>query len=583
MRMPSSRLLAAVFAVAAIAAPPVGHAAAPTGRDVLYALERQHYADVWKLDPVAATDVGVHTYDGDLGSYGAADYATRIENDKATLRGLAAFSNTGWPLDDLADKIILQNALKRELWNMETRRRWSTDPRIYSGIASDGIYGIMERDYAPLAQRLQYVISRENQIPRVLSQGQANIVPANVDPTTAQIALLDTAGAIDFFETDVPLAFAGVHDPALQSQFLASNAAAVAALKNYEQYIKTSVVPNAHGSYAIGATAYQYLEDLQNATHVPLTRLESVGEAALKHDKAFFIRTAAAIDPKSSPEAVFLAMSKDHPSGDQLIPAAQTELNDLVAFIRARGIIDLPDAPVAKVIATPKFEAQLSFASMDSPGPLETQATEAYYRVTPVDPTWTAKQTEEHLAFFNRYSLALVSLHEAYPGHYTNYLFNKRSNLSLVRKLNWNVAFGEGWAHYDEQMMVDEGLGNGDPRYRLAQLALALQRECRFLVGIREHTAGMTVDQATQFFMDNAFMGREPSHREALRGTQDPLYGYYTLGKLMLLKLRADDRAKLGARFSLRRFHDQVLSHGDPPIYFLRKMILGPNDKGSLL
>jgi len=177
----------------------------------------------------------------------------------------------------------------------------------------------------------------------------------------------------------------------------------------------------------------------------------------------------------------------------------------------------------------------------------------------------------------------VVSLHEAYPGHYTNYLFNKRANLSLIRKLNWNVAFGEGWAHYDEQMMVDEGLGNGDPRMRLAQLGLALQRECRYLVGIREHTEGMSVAQATQFFMDNAFMGREPSYREALRGTQDPLYGYYTLGKLMLLKLRADDQARLGAKFSLRTFHDQLLSHGDPPIYFLRKMILGAGDTGSLL
>ena len=584
MRLSISKITAALSAAFLVVTPPAGSAAPPGGGGALLSyIAQQYYADHFKLNPVDATDAGLHTNDGDLGSYSAADYATRIAHMKATIFGLSTISDATLSLDDRADKTIMVNSLKRQLWSLETRKRWTTDPGIYSGIATGGIYSIMEREYAPLAQRMRYVIAREQQIPTVLAQGRTNTVAANVDPTSARLAMLDTAGAIDFFTTDVPLAFADVKDAALQAQFKSANAGAIAALTSYEQFIQSSVIPNARGSYAIGASAYQYLEDLQNATHIPLARLERVGEAALKRDKAAFVRTAAHIDPKATPQAVYASMSSDHPSADQLLPTAQAELNDLAAFIHAHGIIDLPDAPIAKVIATPKFERQLSFASMDSPGPLETVATEAYYRVTPVDPTWSAQRAQEHLAFFNKYSLALVSLHEAYPGHYTNYLFNKRANLSLIRKLNWNVAFGEGWAHYDEQMMVDEGLGSGDPRYRLAQLSLALQRECRYLVGLREHTAGMTVDQATKFFMDNAFMGEEPSHREALRGTQDPLYGYYTLGKLMLLKLRADERAKLGKRFSLRGFHDKVLSHGDPPIYFLRKMVLGPSDKGALL
>jgi len=276
-------------------------------------------------------------------------------------------------------------------------------------------------------------------------------------------------------------------------------------------------------------------------------------------------------------------MSLDHPSAQALLPTAQADLSDLVAFIKAKHIIDLPNAPVAKVVATPKFARQFTFASMDSPGPLETKATEAYFNVTPVDPTWTQKQADEHLSFFNRYQTMVLASHETYPGHYVNYLFNKHEDLSLTRKLEWNPAFGEGWAHYDEQMMVDEGLGGGDPRYRLAQLTGALLRDGRYVVGIKEHTQGMTIDQATTFLMENSFLGREPAYREAVRGTQDPLYGYYTLGKLMLLKLRADYQTKMGSSYTLASFHDALLSHGDPPIYFMRQLLLGPDDKGALL
>jgi uncharacterized protein (DUF885 family) len=203
--------------------------------------------------------------------------------------------------------------------------------------------------------------------------------------------------------------------------------------------------------------------------------------------------------------------------------------------------------------------------------------------VTPADPTWTKQQTDEHLRFYNRYQTMVLSSHETYPGHYVNYLFNKQDHLSLTRELEWNVAFGEGWAHYSEQMMVDEGLGNGDPRYRLAQLTGALLRDGRYVVGIKEHTQGMTIDQATTFLMDNSFLGREPAYREAVRGTDDPLFGYYTLGKLMLLDLRDDYKAKMGSDYRLAAFHDAVLSHGDPPIYFLRKLLLGPGDRGPLL
>ena len=578
-----SRLAAALVACVLVFSPLCATVAQPSGAGTLRSIARQYYAWHFQTSPLSATRVGVHDYDAEIGSYGAADFANRNRHMHRTLAALQAIPSSTLSLDDQADQVILENSIKEALWHDETQREWTTDPGQYTAIASDAVYSIMSRNYAPPAQRLRYVIAREQKIPAMLAQGEGNLLPAHVAPVTAKLAALDTAGAVDFFTKDVPDAFAGVKDPALRAQFSSANAAAIAALKRYLAFVQSSIVPRAHGSYAIGPVNYAYLERLQNVTAIPLARLLNVGESALASDRAAFIAAAKRIDPTRSPQAVYASLGAQHPAADRILRTAQNVLTSLVAFIKAHGIIDLPSAPIAKVIATPKFQAQTSFASMDSPGPLEARATEAYYRVTVPDPSWSSRQVHEQLAFLNDYALPIISLHEVYPGHYTNYLFNKQAHLSLIRKLNWNPAFGEGWAHYDEQMMVDAGLGNGDPRYRLAQLALALQRECRYIVGIEEHTQGMSVAGATTFFMDNAFMARAPAYREALRGTQDPLYGYYTLGRLMLLKLRADDRARLGAAFTLRTFHDALLSHGDPPIYFLRKMILGAGDTGSLL
>ena len=525
----------------------------------------------------------MHDYDLELGSVTPDAFAAEITRLHKTLEELHAIKADDLSLDGQADQQLLMSDIGRRLFALETRPQWRMSPNYYVDLGSSAVFSIVSRDFAPAHARMLLVSAREGAIPAMLAQGEKNIVSSEVPAIYAQTAQLDALGAADFLEHDVANAFASVPDSPFKAEFVKANAAAAAAFKSYATFIKRSIVPQAHAPFAIGADAYEHLETLQNVDDIPLSRLLAVGEANLAKDKAAFIATAHEIDPKSSPAEVADEIKADHPAADRLIPTAQSDLDQLVAFIKAKHILDLPDAPVARAVPTPQFERQFTFASMDSPGPLETKATEAYYNVTPVDPGWSSAQADEHLGFFNRYNLLVVSAHETYPGHYTNYLFNKQTDLSLIRKLEWNVAFGEGWAHYDEQMVVDEGLGGGDPRYRLAQLSGALQRDCRYIVGIREHTQGMTIDQATQFLMENGFMGREPAYREAVRGTEDPLYGYYTLGKLMLLKLRSDYQAKMGAQFELAKFHDALLSHGDPPIYYIRRMLLGADDEGSLL
>jgi uncharacterized protein (DUF885 family) len=576
----------AAFALAAMVAAPVPSSAAaatPDGDAHLSGIAQAFYHHEWRFSPASATSAGVHDYDGDMQRVDPGSFAAEIATLHSTLAAVASISPHSLSLDGQIDRQQIEANIEAQLFALEARPVWRNSPDYYVNLGSSSVFGIMARDFAPAAKRLAFVVAREQQIPPMLEQAEKNLDPSQISPISAQVGMLDASGAADFLKHDVPAAFPSIGDPKLAALFAASTAAAAAAYDGYAGFLKLSIVPKASASYAIGPKAYAYLESLQNVEDIPLSRLLAVGEANLAKDRAAFVATAHAIDPNKAPADVASDLKADHPSANRLIPSAQADLSSLVAFIKAKGIIDLPDAPIAKAVPTPKFERQFTFASMDSPGPLEKTATEAYYNVTPVEPTWTKAQKEEHLGFFNRYQIMIVSAHEAYPGHYVNYLFNKQAHLSLTRSLEWNPAFGEGWAHYDEQMMVDEGLGNGDPRYRLAQLSGALTRDCRYIVGIKEHTQGMTVDEATKFLMDNAFMGREPAYREAVRGTQDPLYGYYTLGKLMLLKLRADYRAKMGAAYTLRGFHDALLSHGDPPIYYMRKLLLGQSDTGSLL
>jgi uncharacterized protein (DUF885 family) len=233
---------------------------------------------------------------------------------------------------------------------------------------------------------------------------------------------------------------------------------------------------------------------------------------------------------------------------------------------------------------TPQYARAMSTASMDTPGPFERNATEAYYYVTPVDPSWTSKQKDDWLSMFDNFTADNVSIHEAYPGHYTQFLHLNASSASDIEKIFGSYAFIEGWAHYCEKMMLDNGFGNnGDPlkaaKYRLAQSGDALLRLCRLCVSIKMHCERMTLDESTRFFMDNWYQGEKPSRQEALRGTFDPGYLFYTLGKLQILKLREDYRIQEGSNFSQKQFHDMMLEHGMPPIRLLREILLKDHSK----
>jgi uncharacterized protein (DUF885 family) len=274
-------------------------------------------------------------------------------------------------------------------------------------------------------------------------------------------------------------------------------------------------------------------------------------------------------------------LAADHPTADDLISSARRTVEKIRSFIVDHHIVTIPSEVRPTIAETPPFARVGVFASMDSPGPYETAAKEAFYYVTPVEADWDSKHKEEHLRMFNFPVTEIVTVHEAFPGHYIQFLYSPR-NPTKTRKLlgcNSNI---EGWAHYCEQMMVEEGYGGGDPKIRLAQLSEALLRDCRFIVAIKMHTHGMTIEEAAKFFEKEAYQQPANAYDEARRGAFDPTYLVYTLGKLQIYKLREDVQKQQGAAFNLESFHNQFVTQGGIPIKLIRRIML-PGDKGGEL
>ncbi len=583
--MLSNRRIVAVVALAALLgaspAPSPGPSTSP-GADAAYtALAKAYFDENFRANPVGATVVGIHDYDAQLGSYAAADYAAQIARDHRYLDRLAALDPATMSPRAGLDRRMLENALRDDLLLNETMQLWKHQPDGYVQTASGGVFVLISRSFAPRDVRLRAVIAREEQIPRLLAQARANLTA--VDKDTAAIAAEDAAGSIALFTKTVPQALAGAGDAAARARLRRSTASAVAATGAFANYLKTRWIAHPSGSYAIGAANYSARLKYEEGIDMPLDRYLAIGEKALAQTHAEMVATAKRIDPHATTEQVLAKLYKVHPTSANLMAAAQADLVKLRAFVIAHHIIDLPPDANIKVTPTPEFLRATTEASMDSPGPLERVAKQAFYNVTPVNPHDPPKVQEQYLEAFNDFERPIISAHEVYPGHFVNFAIDKHLPLTLSEKLLTATSFVEGWAHYDEQMMVDEGWGNGDPRVKIMQLREAIWRNARYVAGVKMHTQGMTVPQAIAFFQTQAFLDPASARAEAKRGTQDATYGYYTLGKLEIFKLRADYQKKLGSAYTLARFHHDLLQYGDPAIPLLRPLLLGADDDGKIL
>jgi uncharacterized protein (DUF885 family) len=560
----------ALLVAAVLIAPRITHGASSAADAEFRSLVAQFIDSEMRLNPEAATEDGDHRFDDRLSDLSLPGIRAKIRHArdwKARFAGL----RTALSAANEADREWLVAQLDGELlWNEEVKS-YRSDPGAY--MPTSAIYSLIKRDFGPLRERMLSVTARERAALANLQNARRNLDSASTSKVAIDITLEQMPATIGFFRNDVVLAFSTLPNDDAKRDFMRANDQLIGAITGYQQWL-TAFRVKAAGGIRLGPHAFRRMLADDDMVYTPTGRLAEMGRRELARLQVQFKQTAALIDRHRPAEEVYRSLSSRHPQPAQLIPTVSAGLGEIRAFVIEHHIATIPSAQQPLVRETPPFARATTFASMDTPGPLEKHASEAYFYVTLPDPSWPPKRVEQLLEFFSGPAISDTSTHEVYPGHFVQFLDN-RDNPDLVRSLYYSGANVEGWAFYCEQMMLDEGLHGDAPEYRLAQLQLALQRVCRYLVAIAMHTGSMTMAQAGEFFRVNAYMTPNNAMVEALRGTQDPGYLRYQLGKFMILKLRADVRRKQGAAFELGKFHDAFLAQGGLPIRLIRRAILG--------
>ena len=532
----------------------------------------------FQLNPTAATQAGFHQYDTALEDFSRSAVEAEISGLAKFRKQFSGIQRSELPEASAGDLDVLISSIDSRLLELQAIQMWRKDPDVYPSGVSYSLFLIMRRNFAPAEERLRSVVARERQIPTALEAARQNL--HNPPRVYTEVALQQLPDTVKFFENDVPEAFREVKDPGLLAEFKASNNAAVEALKKYQKFLQEDLLPASHGDFRLGSGTFSQKLLYDEMVDIPLDRLLEVGYADLRRNQQRLKEVAAEIDSHRTPAEVLADLRKEHPPAERLLQSFRDTLGGLRQFIEQKKIITLPSTVPPIVEETPPFQRALTTAGMDTPGAYETKATEAMFDVTLPEPDWKPVKVEQWMQSFNRGTIVSTAIHEVYPGHYTQFLWLQAAP-SKTRKLLYNNSNAEGWAHYTEQMMLDEGYGGHDPKLRLGQLLDALLRDARFIVGIEMHIGRMTVGQGQTFFIKEGFQVPAVAEVEARRGTSDPTYLYYTLGKLQILKLRQDYQKLRGAEFSLQEFHDRFMRQGSVPMRIIRKSMLG-NDSPTL-
>jgi uncharacterized protein (DUF885 family) len=583
------RILMTVLAMAGAGmAGPKTAAAYPQSLDKL---NDEFMASFFEFQPSAGTRAGFHQYDTRMESYDAVRVARQVALYGEYEKRIEALDTRGWSRWALDDREMLLCFVRSRIFDLRTQRGWRQNPDFYSSVLSDSTFVLMGRNFASPAVRLAALTARERQMPALLEQARANL--ENPPRIFTEIALEQLPDIIDFFRKDVPAAFSGVKDQKLQAEFARSNAGVIAALGEYEAWLRSDLLPHSNGDFRLGAEILRRKLAVEEMVDVPLDRLLQVGLENLQRNQSEFQRVAKLIDPSLTPEHLLAKLEAEHPPAGDLLQAFRGKLKGIREFSDAHEIITTPSRSLPRVQETPPFMRATTFASMDAPGPFETKATEAYFNVTLPEKDWTSQQVEEYMAGYNWGVITSTAIHEVIPGHYEQYLWNEHvpSRIRQFLSLDLSNTGGhfsgtnvEGWAHYTEQMMIDEGYGRtvGIPeaqdipylKLRLGQLQDALLRNARYVVAIRMHTGAMTVDEAIAYFEKEGHQTKSNAVREVKRGTGDPTYLMYTLGKLQIQKLRADWSKRHPGTAEPREFHDLFMRQGVAPVKVIRRALL---------
>jgi uncharacterized protein (DUF885 family) len=561
------------------AAPPPQ--ASPTSRfeafvdDFLDVFARHH--------PSIAAGNGIHQYDATLEDFSAARIKEEIGAWTSLETRLAGLDASALTADQRVDHRIVGGLIDAWLLDLEANKNWQRNLMIYASALSDGVHNLMTMESAPAAERARRVIAKLKGTPNLLAAARENIV----DPpkVMAERGVRMLKGASSMLGSDLALAFADLGDASLKAELTAAGAAAAKSIDGFVAWFEKEKLPAANGAYVVGKANLEARYRAEELIDLPAEQLLAIGERELARNEAAFADAAAHVDKTRTPLAVWAGVLADHPKRGEVVAAAQKAVDELRAFVEAKQLVTIP--PSETVNVAPAREFDLGLASMHASPPLEPTPVKSYYYITDAQASWPPAQQDAWLQKFNYSTLAVITSHEVMPGHYVHSVFMRKTP-GKIRRI-WiglnpfpQPSSGQdGWAHYAEQLVVDEGFRDSDPRYKMAQLSEAMTRICRLISGIRQHTGEWTVDQAATFFEERAHLPAPAARQEAERGTYDPTYGGYFLGKMAALKLRADFMAR-GGDPSLRRFHERVMTNGIAPWWAHRQLLL-PGDTAPVL
>ena len=543
------------------------------------------YLDAFaRRHPSIAAGNGIHDHDDQLEDFSAKAIAAEVADLKALRAQLRGFDVSRLTPDERVDQKILDGIIDGWLLEQETLRNWTRNPMLYASAIADGVHNQMVMEYAPAPVRMRRVISKLKHVPRLLAAAKANV--PNPPKLFAQRGVTMMRGASGMLAGDLRLAFADAGTPALRDSLAKAADAAKVAVDAYANWLEKDVLPKASGDFTIGAVALSRRYRAEELLDTPLDQMVRVGERELKAGQAAFRAAAGKVDPTRDATAVWHDAWKDHPAFGQVIPSTQRIVDSLTAFVAGRGLATVPTGERAIVAQQQPFD--IGAASMHASPPLEAVPVKSFYYVNEPKATGDAAQDEALLQRSNRFSVTITSSHEAMPGHWLHSVYMRKTP-GKVRRI-WiglnpfpQPSSGQdGWAHYAEQLVVEQGYGGGDPRYVMAQQSDALMRICRLLSGIRVHTKQWTLDDAQACFEKEAYLAPPAAKREAERSAYDPTYGGYFLGKRGFLKLRKDLQAKQGKAFDLKTFHEKVMGNGIAPIWAHRALLL-PGDNSPLI
>ena len=519
--------------------------------------------------PQWAVFQGRHEYDGQLPDWSRAGIEKEIARLHQARDEAMAFSDAQMSAEQLYQREYLVSRVDQDLFWMEKAQWPFRNPEYYFGWLSDSLdpSPYIALDYASLEQRMRSFTLHLKNVPQAIAQIRENLAMP-MPRAWLQLGIDGFGGYADYFRDEVPAVWAAVEDETLQQEFATANAGAIEAMQGITDWLKSNM-PGATEDFAMGPDLFREMLWDTERVDISLDELEAIGRADMARNLKSLNEACAEFAPGLSLQDCFAKMSGNKPRVDS-VQSARDQLQETREFIVREDLVSIPGTEEARVDEAPPY-ARSNFAYINIPGAWEKNQPSVYY-ISPPNPVWPEDVQADYIA--GEADLLFTSVHEVWPGHFLNFLHANRAPFFYGRVFV-GYAFAEGWAHYTEEMMIEAGLRDGDPETRIGQISNALLRNARFLSTIGLHTRGWSVEDSKRFFMEEGFQSEGTAIQQAARGTYDPAYLNYTMGKLMIKRLRDDWTATRGGRTAWREFHDTFLSYGGPPIPLVRQQMMG--------